>query len=169
MGRRGSDRIDVETSMSDHDKDSLDEIEPHLSQSDDPILVILRGHLLIETRLRDILVRVSRSPDELQDARLSFYQLLAVVRAIIGREDDAVWPFIKRLNEVRNRVAHHLEPGDLDEIIGSLVERLWARGVGPAMRLARLRVALHYACGYLDALKGAVGLRQAYVPRRDAG
>jgi hypothetical protein len=112
--------------MSASDEDSVDSIERHLSQSDDPILVILRGHLLIETRLRDILMSVSRSPDELHDARLSFYQVLAVVRAIIGRAEEAVWAFIKRLNkrlnEVRNRVAHHLEPGDLDELIGSMVD-----------------------------------------------
>ena len=161
-------------------EDSLDRIEWHLSRSEDPILVILRGHLIIrrtrarsgstavESYLRDILDRVCRLPDELQDARLTFHHVLTLVRAIIGRQDESVWGFIKRLNEVRNKTAHHLEPGDLDEIIGSMVERLWEKDtpglIGRDTPLGRLRRALIFTIGYLTAIRGAVGLRQAYEP-----
>ena len=84
-----------------------------------------------------------------------------------------MWAFIRRLNEVRNRTAHHLDPGDLDEIIGSMVERLWEKDtpglIGRETPLGRLRRALIFTVGYLTAIRGAVGLRQAYEPPKGAG
>ena len=144
--------------------DPLEEIKQHLDKTDDPVLIILRAHLLIEERLRDILAQVSQAPEELRAARLSFSQALFLCRAIIGRQDDPAWDFIGRLNEVRNRIAHHLEPGDLDELLGSVVTKLrpdyadWLK-----TPLDRFRVAVVYTCGYLDALKGSPRLRQAYA------
>ena len=144
--------------------DPVEKIEQHLDKTDDPILIILRAHLLIEERLRDILAQVSQAPEELSVARLSFYQALFLCRAIIGRQDDPAWGFIARLNEVRNRIAHHLEPGDLDELLGLVITKL---GPDYADRLQtpldRFRVAVVYTCGYLDALKGSPRLGQAYA------
>jgi hypothetical protein len=37
--------------------------------------------------------------------------------AVVGRHDEPAWGFAARLNEVRNRMAHYLEPGDLDELL----------------------------------------------------
>src|SRR5712691_6947445 len=106
--------------------DPLDSLHRHLDQTDDPTLLILRAHLLVEERLRDVLARVCRSPDDLSAVKLSFYQVLGVCRAVVGRQDDPAWDFVARLNEVRNKMAHHLEPGDLDALLGSVVEKLGA-------------------------------------------
>ena len=148
--------------------DPLEEINRQLDKTDDHVLLILRTHLLIEERLRDILVPICRSPDQLGQARLSFYQVLCLCRAIVGRHDEPAWGFATRLNEVRNRMAHHLDPGDLDELLGSVVEKL---GPDYAARMKtpadRFRVAAVYACGYFDALRGSVRLRQAYGPEEE--
>lgn len=144
-------------------RDPLEEILRHLDKTDDPILVILRAHLLIEERLRDMLTRICRSPDDLRMASLSFHQALYLCRAVIGRQDDPAWDFVARLNEVRNRIAHHLDPGDFDELLGSVIAKLrpdYADRLGTP--LDRFRVAVHYACGYLDSLRGSVRLRVAY-------
>ena len=144
--------------------ESLDALHRHLDQTDDPTLLILRAHLLVEERLRDVLARVCRSPDDLSAVRLSFYQVLGVCRAIVGRQDDPAWGFVARLNEGRNKMAHHLDPGDLDELLGSVVEKL---GVGYATRyktpIDRFRAAAFYACGYFDAIRGSVRLRSGYA------
>lgn len=145
--------------------DPLAKINQHLDKTDDHVLLILRTHLLIEERLRDILARVCRCPDELRAARLSFYQVLCVCRTIVGRHDEPAWGFVERLNEVRNRMAHHLDPGDLDESVGSVVEKLrpdYAADIKTPV--GRFRMAAVYACGYFDALRGSVRLRQAYGP-----
>jgi len=148
--------------------DSLDTMKQHLDRTDDPTLLILRAHLLVEERLRDVLARISRSPEELPAARLSFYQVVCLCRAIIGRQEDPAWGFVARLSEVRNRMAHGLDPGDLDELLGSVVEKL---GPGYADRFKtpvdRFRAAAFYACGYFDAIGGSVRLREAYAPENE--
>lgn len=139
------------------------EMSRQLDKSDDPTLIILRAHLLIEERLRDILAGACRSPDELGQARLSFYQIFCLCRAIVGRSDEPAWAFVERLNTVRNRMAHHLDPGDLDELVGSVAEKLYAKYAGTKTALERFRFAADFACGYFDSLRGSVRLRPAYA------
>lgn len=148
----------------DMSKDPVKQISEHLDKTDDQILVILRAHLLVEERLRDILARLSQAPEELKGARLSFHQALCLCRAVIGRQDDPAWDFMVRLNEVRNRIAHHLDPGDFDELLGSVVTKLRSDYADRLKTpLGRFRMAVVYTCGYLDALKGSPRLRQAYA------
>jgi hypothetical protein len=148
--------------------DSLEQIGRHLDQTDDPTLLILRTHLLVEERLRDVLARICRSPDELRVARLSFYQTLYLCRGVVGRQDEPAWDFVGRLNDVRNKMAHHLEPGDLDELLGTVVAKLgsdYAERLGTSV--ARFRAAAVYTCGYFDAIRGSVRLREAYGPESE--
>jgi hypothetical protein len=117
--------------------DPLTRITQHLDKTDDPTLLILRTHLMVEKRLRDILPRICRAPDELQAARLSFHQVLCICRAVVGRNDDPAWGFVQRLNEVRNRMAHHLDPGNLDELLGSAVDKLGKGASSPVAYACR--------------------------------
>jgi hypothetical protein len=145
--------------------DPLGAITRHLDKTDDPALLILRVHLLVEERLREVVARVCRVPEELRAARLSFYQVLCICRAVVGRHDEPAWDFVMRLNEVRNRMAHHLDPGNLDELVGSVVAKLGAaRHGGPATPVGRFREAAVYVCGYFDAIRGSVRLREGYGP-----
>jgi hypothetical protein len=144
----------------------LDQIKRHLEKTDDPTLLILRTHLLIEERLRDVIARVCRTPEELRPARLTFHQVLCICRALVARhEDDEAWAFVSRLNEVRNRMAHHLEPGDLDELVGSVVEKIRSTHSRTSVTATeRFREAAIFACGYFDAIRGSVRLREGYGP-----
>ena len=143
--------------------DLADELGRQLEQTGDPTLLILRAHLLIEERLRDIVAGACRAPDELATARVSFYQVFHLCRAIVGRSDEPAWAFVARLNEVRNRMAHHLDPGDLDELVGSVAAKLGAKYAGAKTPVERFRIAAYFACGYFDALRGSVRLRPAYA------
>jgi len=118
--------------------DPTDQIGRQLDAPDDPTVLVLRAHLLIEERLRDVVARVCRSPDELDQARLSFHQILCLCRAIAGRHEEPAWAFMARLNEVRNRMSHHLDPGDLDELVGSVAAKLkikYVEAIGGGVRL----------------------------------
>jgi hypothetical protein len=143
--------------------DPLERIGKQLDDTSDPTLLILRAHLLVEELLRDILDRTCQAPNELPPARLSFYQVYCLCRAIVGKSDDRVWDFIARLNEVRNRMAHHLEPGDLDELVGSVATTLRVKYPGAKTPVDRVRAATYYACGYLMATRGSVRLGPAYT------
>jgi len=145
--------------------DPVAAITRHLEATDDPTLLILRTHLLIEERFRRIVARICRLPDELLPARLSFYQVLCVCRAVVGRHDEEPWAFVARLNEVRNRLAHHLDPGNLDELIGSVVKKLdRPHDRRAATPVNRFRDAAVHVCGYFDAISGSARLREGYGP-----
>jgi hypothetical protein len=61
-------------------------------------------------------------------------------------------------------MAHHLDPGDLDELLGSVVAKL-RPDYADQLRspVGRFRVAAVYACGYFDAIRGSIRLREAYA------
>jgi hypothetical protein len=145
------------------DKNPFEQIDQHLQKTSDRVLLVLYAHLLVEERLRDILAQVCSEPDELRAARLAFSQVMTLCRAIIGRQNEPVWDFLSRLNEARNRIVHRLDPGDLEELLVSIVTKLRADYTGHlGTPLDRFRVAVTYSCGYLDALRGSAHLRQAY-------
>jgi hypothetical protein len=62
-------------------------------------------------------------------------------------------------------MAHHLDPGDLDELLGSVVAQL-RPDYADHLRTSvdRFRAAAVYACGYFDAIRGSIRLREAYAP-----
>lgn len=79
----------------------------------DPIAqVTLKGHILIEAQLYDILVLLVDEPEYLEKANLRFYQKANLLRATIFHEDgDEAWPLVLAFNKLRNTIAH----GDANE------------------------------------------------------
>jgi hypothetical protein len=87
---------------------------------EDTILIVLRGHLLIEHELVDICGKLFRQPDALPD-RINFDTRLRLVRALLGDDDfsKVVYDILKDLNRIRNNLAHVLDPKDLhDDLCG---------------------------------------------------
>ena len=90
-----------------------------MPRSDNLTLIVLKGHLLVEEELNEILNLKLRLPKALFDARLSFNQRLAVLKALLGSERDSGIRFkaIEHLNSLRNKLAHNLEPKALEESV----------------------------------------------------
>jgi hypothetical protein len=87
--------------------------------TEDTTLVILKGHLLIEAELIDICGRSLKSPDALEAGRVPFGVRLNLVRALVGDDSmpEGFWRAIKDLNQIRNDLAHQLEPKDIDKAL----------------------------------------------------
>lgn len=85
----------------------------------DPTYIILKAHLLAEGVLYRFIARCSHHPSFLDDARLGFSQLLVLSRSfhLCMGDDWWGWLALKKLNSLRNLIAHNLEPGDLRERI----------------------------------------------------
>ncbi len=78
-------------------------------------LIILKGHLLIEDLLREFCYSKTENPDELMGARLSFSQVSKLCRALMKNKAETwTWDCISRLNDLRNMLAHKLEPKDFE-------------------------------------------------------
>jgi hypothetical protein len=86
----------------------------------DPLLVILKGHLIIEKALTDICARLLKNPSALERENIRFSTRLDLVCALLDPAlPENVVHAMRDLNRLRNAFAHNLEP-EPDELEKSL-------------------------------------------------
>lgn len=88
---------------------------PHGKDQD---LVILKGHLLIEEQVRLIIDQRLGNPSALTDAHLDCHGAICLAQSFfpVGHNID-FWKSLKKLNKIRNDIAHKMEsPGLKDKI-----------------------------------------------------
>jgi len=91
----------------------------------DRVLVILKGHLLVEEMLREYIKLQVHRADKLQDARLTFHQCLCLARAFDKEEsNEKLWSSVEKLNGLRNKLSHSLEPKDVEAKLKEFVSLL---------------------------------------------
>jgi hypothetical protein len=85
-------------------------------------LLILKGHLLIEEVLNDLIEGFFPKPSSIRAAKLGYYQMLKLAESIYFQQDRQwMWGASNKLNKIRNQLAHNLEPQKIDELINELV------------------------------------------------
>jgi hypothetical protein len=149
-----------------------------LPDIDDTTLVVLKGHLLIEEHLNDILYDACALPQYVDKTRLTFYQKIMLTRGLIGQniqgnETEDPWKSLEVLNSLRNQLAHKLEPSDLDDQIDRFI---FARFEGRTMvaftntmeRVIGLKRELCFLAGYLEGFWIARKSAQRNVPPNTA-
>ena len=110
--------------------DTFERFEQHLPGGGDLTLTILKGHLLIEEQIW-LLIK-NRMPvfDALKDAKITSHQKLCLAEALIDdftREVQDVgwlWPALKKLNKLRNDIAHKLSQSGIEDRINDFVNRI---------------------------------------------
>jgi hypothetical protein len=91
---------------------SLDYLRKKLSTIDDLGQLILNTHLEIEMEMNKLIELGCFHPEQLDGARLTFFQKVCLVRSMCPRKDDTdIWELVLGLNKVRNDFAH----GDTSE------------------------------------------------------
>jgi len=127
---------------------------------EDSILIVLRGHLIIEHELVDICDKLLQQPDALPD-RLNFDTHLRLVRALLGDDDfsKVVYDILKDLNRIRNKLAHFLDPKDLHDDLCGFFKRFSAfQDIESVLREdesvpERLNTCITVLCGMLGSIK----------------
>lgn len=95
----------------------------HLPRTEDMTLVILKGHLLIEALLREVIARKFAKPESLKEAKLGFSQCVFIAEAIYAKETPSwLWVALHKLNTIRNHLAHNLEPKGVEDRIADFVD-----------------------------------------------
>ena len=69
-------------------KSHSEDFFPEMSNLKDEQLHILRGHLLIEKKLRELIDLKVERPDALSEAKLSFHQILCITEALYWENDS---------------------------------------------------------------------------------
>ena len=99
-----------EPSMAQLDMKHIERVLQHLPRSGDITLIALKGHLLIEEMLDEIIWAHCKSPDALQDVEIRFPAKIKLVLALTGTHELAqVWSLCEKLNSLRNSLAHKIE------------------------------------------------------------
>ncbi len=102
---------------------SLARFKKHMPRSNDLTLIILKGHLLIEQEMNDIINSSLIYPKALLEARLTFSQRLALLKSLYGVTGvDYAYDIIEQLNILRNKLVHNLEINDLQKNIIKFVQ-----------------------------------------------
>ena len=84
-------------------------IEQHFGHMDETVIVVLKGHLLIEEALDTIISGFVFHPEFIQSANLRFSHKLAIARAMsLDEHENEMWEIASSLNNLRNELAHSL-------------------------------------------------------------
>ncbi|SRR6266571_705493 len=139
------------------DLQALHRLIEHLPQSDDLTLIVLKGHLLVEERLLDLVgLRLRANDNALKDARLRFAQLIPLARVASGRDQyPGLWRALERLNSLRNDLAHHLEPRQVEGLAKAIIDDVGdIAGIRRSDPIStRLRGAVAFLYGALTRFK----------------
>jgi len=102
-------------------EEKLKRIGGHLYFADDIVLVVLKGHLLVEEQLTTIIRKFVPHGEFIDDANLRFFQKVQIARSLSWDEhQNDMWDLVIGLNKVRNDMAHALEHPKVEAHISSL-------------------------------------------------
>jgi hypothetical protein len=96
----------------------------HMPESDAELtLIILKGHLLVERQVRAFVEARLLTPHAISRARLSSNQLICLAEAMcLPNKDPAwLWSMVKKLNSLRNSLAHDLAPADIQDRVNDFL------------------------------------------------
>ena len=151
----------------------FEKLKSHLPVIKDPTVVILRGHLLIEELLEELIAASLSDATAIRDARFTFFQKLCLCRGLIGTaNEDGLWKPIEALNALRNIISHRLPdealskkldsvlkvffPDDHDEIPNDIYSKSKALRKGIIFHCAHLS-------GYVEGLKSTSNHRMQRI------
>ncbi|TZF81994.1 hypothetical protein FW784_13445 [Lysobacter lacus] len=151
-------------------------IQEHFPDGADMTLQVLKGHLLVEELIREIFGLLLTFPDALRGergTRFECHQVICLVQAISphSASEPWIWDAAKRLNGIRNDLAHNLEPRAVDEKIKSLIQFVSsAESVKPTLAKnpppegLEFKAVILCMCGGLTALKDLIRKDRGSAP-----
>ncbi len=142
--------------------DFADRFRRHLPRSNNLTLIVLKGHLLVEELVNRFVTVLPPSPDALP-SDLTCYQRIRLLRALLQQSPfDDILGRIEKLNALRNKFGHNLEPVQIESQIEAFVRLFEEPGTlipeqqrAPMAR--RLKSSISFLCGEL------YGTLQGYV------
>lgn len=93
---------------------------PH--HEEEPALLILKAHLIVEASLRAYVDRRLPNPAEFTHRKFSYSQIVVLCRSLAPL-NSSKWIFeaAKMLNDARNKYAHELDSSDIPQTLEALL------------------------------------------------
>lgn len=155
-----------------------------LSEHDPLQQVVLKGHLVIEAALDNILTIIFFHPEYVFRARIGFAQKVAIARAYgLRKAENSMWNVILSINETRNEVAHNLagerRSKKLDQLrrifASEVTEEMRDRFTGDGIEVDKaddetiVALACFLCAGFLGSYEDDVGTLRRFINNLDHG
>lgn len=161
--------------MSEAAKEILAKLEEHMRFVDESALVVLKGHLVIEETLGEIISTYVFHAEHLEQARLGFAQKVAIARTMsLDEHNNDMWQLIVAINGLRNELAHSLQPPmraqktqtliDLHKKLGGCVQTSDFKDLPEHIVLS---FVISYALGFLSGFVEEVRRFRTFVDGMD--
>ncbi len=97
----------------------------HLPDGKDLTLLVLKGHLLVEEGLDEVIAAACPEPQHILEMNgLTFRMKARIARALSGHiVFPGLWPLIDALNTLRNDLAHKLDSPKLQDRLGAFMNQ----------------------------------------------
>jgi len=132
----------------------------HMPRSKDITMIILKGHLLVEQALTDILDTELPYSKALDDAKMSFSNRLAVVKSIYGTDTSFPYGLIENLNSLRNQLVHNLEPKDMESKLDDFIIRTKQSKVRLLSEYEQLEISDRLKLAIISILAFVCGMKE---------
>ena len=134
----------MQSQTSIHQIEAFRRLLKFLPGTEDVKHTVIKGHLLLEEQLKVICSERVRKPEalNLSDPQWGANQIISLTESLCsGEVDDILWICLRKLNKVRNDVAHNLEPKGFEDRVRDLIGS-WPSGVSSAETTTDLFIAL---------------------------
>ena len=131
----------------------------------DEELRIIKGHILIEEVLFELIKIKMSKPKVIENARLSFSQALTIVEGMYFQEELQIpWLYraTEKLNRLRNKFAHNIDPKnireDIDAFMDYVIKNNASKGNFPKDKLLYSLGSLHINFASILAMEKKLAL-----------
>jgi hypothetical protein len=92
-------------------EDLFASLEKHLKDIDEIEIILLKGHLILEQILNEMLMIYIQDESDLDKLNLSFSRKLDLLSALMNGQKVSIFEFqqLREINRIRNRLAHVLD------------------------------------------------------------
>lgn len=99
-------------------REKYEDFLKHLpATTSDKALMALKGHLLVEQALREFVWRRVAKPERIKETQIQFSTLLDFAASLDdGDSMSWVWVATRKLNKLRNQLAHSLSPQKIEAL-----------------------------------------------------
>jgi hypothetical protein len=85
-------------------------------------LVVLKAHLLMEEQINLLVDERTKNPTALEEAKLESFHRICLAQSFFPPDHQPwLWKALKKLNTLRNRIAHDLDPKGVEDKIEDFV------------------------------------------------
>jgi hypothetical protein len=133
-------------------------IRENLEPLEDVELILLKGHLVIEQLLTELLEHELKEPERLKSINLMFAKKLEIYLAVAGNSiiSNGLEAILKDLNSLRNKLAHDLKHPEFNQLLVEWVQRAAKERVedpnDPEVIKQQLITAISYISAFLSGV-----------------